>query len=1052
MKKILALLLTTTILLSAVSCQDSEEKPSQDQPGNQVSTYVWDDEFNYLALENYTGNTGVPLGGTGVGYFEYAPDGTFQRVCVNNIQADFINDVNGMFLSVWDSSSNSAHRLQRDNKIYYGMEGYENSTYTGLWPQAEVSFNGAKGAESAVEVSVKAYSGVVAQDIKNSSLPVVYFEVTMKNTKNEAIQASAALSWGDVIGRGIRDTNKYQNANFDVNGESSSWQFMDLPKTRAENYEINGWTGVRQYAIDKADLNPEKWTLQNYNSEFTILAQQQEGAEITALKAYKASEKDSGDAWSGFTQSGIFTEEVGTANLSNDNSAQKIVNASAVAAKVSLAANETKTVRFMVSWFMEEPDQNEIFSGRKGSYFEGCNYGKYYHNYFSDITALNEYASGNYTYVAEKIQEWQQPILDSNLPDYLKFKQINSGYTLYTNGVLNKKGNFSTLEGAMGGLGGTMDQKMSSHPFYQKLFTELNTNENNQFANNTGSSGEILHFDMHYYDGICDFDENNKEQPTVGGSMIDNTGSWIFQILKDYEQTGDISYIQDHYETLKKAMKKMKYASSKTNPIPSYATTYDDATHPDIFIYTGTVYLAMLEASARIADILGDTAQATEYRTIQQDVANYVDKLYVTTNGEGYYCIGSNKAMDHLETDIIFSGQLAGQFMSRYCGWGDVVPFDKAVSSMKKLLTTSVQEANDYFAPKIYNFVSKQSLDNSGSRTWPFYLDSYTAMAAIQMGYVEDGLKIMEHTQLVQMRNGYMWSQNLWNPGNITYMTAPVNWFVNDVLAGAAISVPEKTITLGPCTIPGTDELVTPLYYPEFWAMFKYNAKNKTASLEIIKTFTDDDIVFETLKVQPNGKSEDACETVKLSSPFTVKEGAVLDLSAYAEKFANSNRIDSVLQPVEKYQGVAEEVIANGNGLKGIYYNDADFDNAITTRTDETIDFNWETKPLDEITANQYSVRWSGELLPRYGQEYKVTLVYTGSIKVICNGEVVIDALDNEKTELTEVSFNMRFEAGKKYPIKISYISPASGNAQITLKWWSTTQTEEIINKYRLYS
>lgn len=1047
MKRLLIFLLVLSLLMSAVSCKN------KDNPDN-MSDYEWNSEYNYFALENYSGHTGVPLGGAGVGYFEFAPDGTFKRVCVNNVQADFINDVNGMFFSVWDNSvEQGAYRLQRDDGTKYGMKGYKNSVYTGLFPSAEIDFSEANGENSpAVEATVKAYSGVVAQDVKNSSLPVVYFEVTLKNTKNESIEAAAAFSWGDIIGRGIRDTKDYNKSNFNINGESSSWSFMQVPRTYADEYDIDGWSGVRQFAEDKEDLYPKKWTLQNYNSEFTLMAQKAEGTEISVLKSYNAKNFSSDEAWKDFITDGIFKSPEGQVALSKDNQAQSILNASAVAAKVKLNANESRTVRFMLTWYMEEPDQDRIFSGEKGSYFEGCNYGRYYHNYFSSITEMNEYASDNYEYILNGINEWQKPILDSNMPDYLKFKQINSGYTFYTNCVLNKKGNFSSLEGGMGGLGGTMDQKMSSHPFYQKLFTELNTNENNQFANNTGPSGEILHFDMHYYDGICDFDPDNKQQPTEGGSMIDNTGAWIFQILKDYEQTGDIKYLSDNYEVLKKAMRKMKFSSTKSNPIPSYATTYDDATHPEIFIYTGTVYLAMLEASARIADIMNDLEQAKEYRDLFESVSENLDKLFIEEEGGGYYCIGSNRAMDDIEKDIIFSGQLAGQFMSRYHGWGDIVDFEKAVSSMKKLLTTSVQEADDYFAPKIYNFVSKQSLDNSGSRTWPFYLDSYTGMAAVQMGYVEDGLKIIEHTQLVQMRLGYMWCQNLWNPGDITYMTAPVCWFINDVLAGAAISIPEKTITLGPCVVPGTNGLTVPLYYPEFWAMFKYDTSENTASLEIIKKFTEEEIIFDRLIISPNGIASSESKTMDLKKSFKVEEGAVLDLSEYMSEFTKSNKIDSLLEPVEKYNGVADEVIADGNGLKGIYYNDGSFMSEVQTVTDETIDFKWENPPTDKITSSRYSVKWQGKILPRYGQEYKITLCYTGGIKVLCGGTVVIDELDADKKELTEASFTMDFEGGKKYPIEIYYISPEDVPATISLKWWSTTQTEEIINKYRLYS
>lgn len=213
-------------------------------------------------------------------------------------------------------------------------------------------------------------------------------------------------------------------------------------------------------------------------------------------------------------------------------------------------------------------------------------------------------------YVGVK-QYTKKPLLDSSMPDWMIFKQINNGYTLYTNGVLNKKGNFSTLEGEMGGYGGTMDQKMSSYVFYEKLFLELNLTENMQYANVTGADGEIQHFDIHYYYGMADYESNHKENPTPAGSMTDNTGA----------------------------------------------------------------------------------------------------------------------------------------------------------------------------------------------RCWPFYLESYGGMAAIQAGHLEDGLEILEHTMLTDLRLDYMWTRNLWNRGYATYMTAPVSWMMGDVLAGAAIDIPNKILTFGPSCI-----------------------------------------------------------------------------------------------------------------------------------------------------------------------------------------------------------------------------------------------------------
>lgn len=81
------------------------------------------------------------------------------------------------------------------------------------------------------------------------------------------------------------------------------------------------------------------------------------------------------------------------------------------------------------------------------------------------MNSMVSYAVSNRARIARQTTEWQIPVLESSLPDWYKFKLINSGYVIYTNMVLTKGGDVMVNEGAMGGFAGTMDQRLSSHPF-----------------------------------------------------------------------------------------------------------------------------------------------------------------------------------------------------------------------------------------------------------------------------------------------------------------------------------------------------------------------------------------------------------------------------------------------------------------------------------------------------------------------------------------------------------------------------------------------------------
>jgi|GEM_PF-463536 len=1071
MSKILLRLLSAMLAAAFISAPLAGFRTSADP---EDTTESEKEETNYMRIKNLSGPSGVAFGGTGAGYFEIDPTGKVSRNCINNIHKSFVDSPDGFIVGVYDGSS--AARLQRDDKTVYGMKGYSDSYYTGLWPTVSIDFE--NSLSGGADMGFSAFSGVVAHDIKNSSLPVVFYEVTLVNDGDSAADMSAILTWGDVIGRGIRDTSVKNPTNYD--GESSEWHDMPVPATYAKGVTVeNGdirYVGVMQYA--KEQLIPEKATFQNYNNSFMILAEQSQGSKITILKKFSVSSED---ALSSFTENGVLSEynedEVPLSNAVKGGS-RKTSSASAVSVMTRVDANSSRTVRFVVSWFMPEFSDEQMAVMNK---MEGCDYNKYYHNSFSDIEALTSYAIGERNNIKAGIEEWQRPLLESSLPDWLIFKEINSGYTLFTNGVLNKRGNFSTLEGEMGGYGGTMDQKMSSHPFYEKLFPELNMRENIQFANVTGSAGEIQHFDVHYYHGMSDSDPYNKVNPTPAGSMIDNAGAWMVQMWNYYRQTGDGEPLKEYYDVMKTSMDFIRSKYAKGTHIPNYNTTYDDYSHPEILIFSGTVWLNMLNIASDWAKLVDDKAKSDEWRNEYPLSFADVEKLYGIHSENlgygGYYAFGSDASYisssgktGEIRSQIMFSGAMAGQFISRYSGLADVLPFDNFVSHMNTFLRSSIQGSNDYYAPKVYNLRTGQDLDNAGSRCWPFYLDSYGAMAAIQAGYLEDGLEVLKHTMLVNLNLGYMWTQNLWNPAYSTYMTAPVSWFINDVLAGSALDVPNKTITLGPSCpassgVGAGQKLKVTLYYPKYWAEIDYRPSDGVFTYTIKNTFYEDGekpIEIEAVTASPAGVSRDQAVKIELGKTFKATKGAVLDLSEHIDKFSGKV-LEKLLSPVSSYVTPAPEKIADGKGLFGtVSYGDGNKE--AFSAEEVNFRFDKETPPAKGVIG-EYELALAGRILPHYGQKYQLIFEYTGQPgdliltfngKEITDYETNIESIESKQFSPTDgcslLVYTVDLKADTFYGIGIKYKGDVSkGENVLRFLWWSTTQNMGVVIRERLY-
>lgn len=139
-------------------------------------------------------------------------------------------------------------------------------------------------------------------------------------------------------------------------------------------------------------------------------------------------------------------------------------------------------------------------------------------------------------------------------------------------------------------------------------------------------------------------------------------------------------------------------------------------------------------------------------------------------------------------------------------------------------------------------------------------------------------------------------------------------------------------------------------------------------------------------------------------------------------------------------------------GLRGDYYSGIDFDQLKLTRTDPAIDFAWkENSPHTSVPPNYFSVRWSGQVLPRYSERYTFHVLSDDGVRLWVDGILVINQwIDQPPTEHSS-TISVELEAERWYSIQLEYYERAGG-ATIKLYWSSRSQIKEIIPQSRLYS
>lgn len=138
-----------------------------------------------------------------------------------------------------------------------------------------------------------------------------------------------------------------------------------------------------------------------------------------------------------------------------------------------------------------------------------------------------------------------------------------------------------------------------------------------------------------------------------------------------------------------------------------------------------------------------------------------------------------------------------------------------------------------------------------------------------------------------------------------------------------------------------------------------------------------------------------------------------------------------------------------GTGLTGAYFNGQNFDSLVLTRTDSNIDMVWSASPADGVDADSFSVRWSGQIEPRYSETYTFIATTDDGVRLWINGQQIFPH-DWTNHAPTAHSGTITLSAGQRYSIVMEFFENDSG-ASAKLEWQSASQAREVVPSTRLY-
>jgi non-lysosomal glucosylceramidase len=648
---------------------------------------------------------GAPVGGFGAGTFSRSYRGRFERWHIKTGTHKF-QDVPANQFAVFAqpegaapvSMALSVGRPQNGTLGSWNW-GYPagDGEYAALYPKSWFSY-GTKALP--VKLTVEQFSPILPDNYNETSYPVAIYNWTAENPTGKPLTVSILFSWTNMVGW-FRDTSH----TFDgaLNQQNTNRFVTETPDGGPANHPISG------IVFDRVRPGPvtEEW-----DGQFAIATQPGDGAEVTYLGAYLAN-SDGADVWNSFSKDGRLPNVAQPVASSGD------ALAGAFAVRFTLAPHEKRVVPMALSWDLPVV---QFGGGRK--------WNRHYTHFFgTEGTHAFEIARAALEHQQEwsqAIDAWQKPIVtDEKKPEWYRAELFNELYFLADGGTLwgherdrpddaHANDRFSNLECFDYPFYGSLDVRFYGSFPLLRFWPEIEKQEMREYTATIPESNPQRgiwgwrsnreHRLVEYtrkmpgaapHDlgapGEDPLDTSNQYNYQDVSNWRDLNSKYVLMVWRDYALTGakDDAFLRSSWSAVKMAMEHLKQYDTDGDGLIENGgfpdQTYDEWVATGESAYSGSLYLAALKATARMAEKLGEPATADAYDALEERAAHaFVKKLWTGT----YF----RYAVQGQDTEAVMAEQLAGQWYASLTGLGDLVPKTMRVAALHKVYNTNVRK------------------------------------------------------------------------------------------------------------------------------------------------------------------------------------------------------------------------------------------------------------------------------------------------------------------------------------------------------------------------
>lgn len=593
----------------------------------------------------------------------------------------------------------------------YSSQG--TGTYYALYPRSEFVYRNVFQAD----LNCQQFSPIWAENYRETSYPIAVFFWSVHNPTDHPLTLSILLSWHNSVGW---FTNALKSPQVKLR-EDGSPVYDYQPQWGNSQGNFNQWRTQQPFA--GCVLRRQRSPLSQFETalpapaegdgEWAIATRLDHPGDQIFYHTHWNPVGDGADLWHSFAQDGTLP------NINDETpAAVGEQSGAAIALRFILRPGETRQIPFVVAWDFPVTE-----------FAEGVVYFRRYTDFFgrsgNNAWAIAQTALQHYREWQQQIHQWQQPMLQQELPSWFKMALFNELYVLTDGGTLwsaasdrDPIGQFAVLECLDYRWYESLDVRLYGSFALLILFPELDKAVLRAFARAIPTADATPRVIGYYYtQGVPSptavrkvanatphdlgapnehpWEKTNYTSYQDCNLWKDLGSDFVLQVYRDFVLTGrtDVTFLQACWPAIVATLTYLKTFDQDGDGIPENSgapdQTFDDWRLQGISAYCGGLWLAALEAAIAIGQAIEESISFADVslKEWKSDVAIFQNWLEAAKplyhnklwNGQ-YYRLDTGSG-----SDVVMADQLCGQFYARLLGLADIVPLEKARSALKTI-------------------------------------------------------------------------------------------------------------------------------------------------------------------------------------------------------------------------------------------------------------------------------------------------------------------------------------------------------------------------------